>query len=76
MNQQEYYRWSSEDNMFNSVSLKPKQGQYSISFISWRTAFSSDNDNSESIIFQRFRNYRNEIARRIGISKSKLFWNN
>ena len=26
----------------------------------WRTA-TSDNDNSESIIFQRFRNYRNEI---------------
>ena len=24
-----------------------------------------DNDNSESLIFQKFRNYRNEIARRI-----------
>ena len=28
-------------------------------------ASARDNDNSESIIFQRFRNYRNELARRI-----------
>ena len=64
MNQQEYYRWSPDENMFASFS-EMQQGQYSISFISWRTAFSRDNDNSESIIFQRFRNYRNEISRRI-----------
>ena len=58
------YRWSPDENMFASFS-EMQQGQYSISFISWRTAFFRDNDNSESIIFQRFRNYRNEIARRI-----------
>ena len=63
-NQQEYYRWSPEDNMFASFS-EIRQGQYSISFISWGTAFSKDNDNSESSVFQKFRNYRNDIARRI-----------
>ena len=64
INQQEYYRWSPDDNMFASFS-EMQQGQYSISFISWRTAFSRDNNNSESSVFQKFRNYRNDIARRI-----------
>ena len=63
-NQQEYYRWSPDDNMFASFS-EMRQGQYSISFISWGTAFSKDNENSESSVFQKFRNYRNDIARRI-----------
>ena len=38
MNQQEYYRWSSDENMFASFS-EMQQGQYSISFISWRTFY-------------------------------------
>ncbi len=64
LSEQEYYRWSPDDNIFASFS-EMQQGQFSISFISWGTAFNSDNDNSESATFQKFRNYRNEIAKRI-----------
>ena len=64
LSEQEYYRWSEDDNMFSSFS-KMEQGQFSISFISWGTAFKGDNKDSESQTFQQFRNYRNEIAKRI-----------
>ncbi len=63
-NQQEYFRWSESDNMFNSVS-PIQNGSYSISFISWKTAFMRDNENFSSQSFQDFRNYRNEIAKRL-----------
>mgnify|MGYP001157354789 FL=1 len=64
LSEQEYYRWSDADNMFTSFS-PTQSGNFSISFISWGTAFSGDNDNSESQTFQQFRNYRNEISKRI-----------
>ena len=64
LNQQEYYRWSSLDNMFSSFS-KTESGSFSMSFISWRTAFSRDNEDFSSQTFQQFRNYRNEIAKRM-----------
>ena len=64
LSEQEYYRWSDADNMFTSFS-PTQSGNFSISFISWGTAFKRDNDNSESQTFQQFRNYRNEISKRI-----------
>ena len=64
LSEQEYYRWSSDDNMFLSFS-PTEQGNFSISFISWRTAFRGDDENSSSKTFQQFRNYRNEIAKSV-----------
>jgi cell surface protein SprA len=40
-------------------------GGYSISFISWSTAFKSDNDDYESSTFSKFRGYRADIARQL-----------
>ena len=42
-----------------------EQGSFTISFISWRTAFIRNNDDFSSKTFADFRNYRNEIAKRI-----------
>ena len=50
--------------MFSSFS-KTESGSFSMSFISWRTAFSRDNEDFSSQTFQQFRNYRNEIAKRM-----------
>ena len=50
MNQQEYYRWSSEENMFSFFS-EIKQGQYSISFI-FENSFTRDNDNLNLLSFR------------------------
>ena len=64
LNEQEFYRWSADDNMFASFS-ETQNGSFSISFISFGTAFSGDNEEDQSKVFQQFRNYRNEIAKRI-----------
>ncbi len=64
LNQQEYYRWSPDDNIFLSFS-PTEQGSYSISFISFRTAFGKDDESSSSKVFETFRNYRNEISKRV-----------
>ena len=63
-NYTEYFRWDDDINDFNSFS-PTEYGSYSISFISWRTAFKSDNDDNESSVFNNFRNYRNNIAKQL-----------
>ena len=50
--------------MFSSFSPS-QQGTFSISFISWRTAFNKNNEDFSSETFAKFRNYRNEISKRI-----------
>ena len=63
-NLQEYFRWDDENNNYNSFS--PTQtGNYSISFISFRTAFSNDDENYSSSVFSNFRGYRADIANRL-----------
>jgi len=63
-NKNEYYRWDDDINNFNSFS-PTESGSFSISFISWRTAFRSDNDDNESVTFNNFRDYRNNIAKQL-----------
>ena len=60
----EYYRWVDDLNSYNSFS-PTESGSFSISFISWRTAFNRDNDNNESEVFNRFRDYRLIIAEKL-----------
>ena len=60
----EYYRWDDETNNFNSFSPM-ESGSFSISFISFRTAFRGDNDNNQSEIFNEFRKNRLIIANQL-----------
>ena len=53
-----------KNNIYNSFS--PTQtGNYSISFISFRTAFFNDDENYLSSVFSNFRGYRADIANRL-----------
>jgi cell surface protein SprA len=63
-NYNEYFKWDDDMNNFNSFS-PTESGSYSISFISFWTAFRSNNDNNESRTFQNFRYYRKEIAQEL-----------
>ena len=63
-NNQEYFRWDNFENGFNSFS-PTENGSYSISFISFPTAFVSDNDDYSSSTFNKFRGYRASIANRL-----------
>ena len=63
-NYSEFYKWDEDLNGFNSFS-PVESGSYSISFISLKTAFSLDNDNNQSDIFNKFRNYRLIIAKQL-----------
>ncbi|MDA9345187.1 cell surface protein SprA, partial [Flavobacteriales bacterium] len=66
LNEQEFYRWSDDDNMFAHFS-ETQNGTFSMSFISFGTAFVVNNKEDESKVFQQFRNYRNEIAKRLAV---------
>ena len=63
-NYSEYYRWDDDIDSFNSSS-PTESGSFSISFISWRTAFKRDNDDNESRTFNNFKKYRIDIARQL-----------
>ena len=63
-NKNEYFRWDNQYNNFNSFSPS-ESGSYSISFLSWGTAFKRDNDDYESSTFSQFRGYRADIARQL-----------
>ena len=60
-NNQEYFRWDNISNGFNSFS-PTETGSYSISFISFPTAFVGNNDDYSSATFAKFRGYRATIA--------------
>lgn len=63
-NYTEYYRW--DDNFEGFDSFSPTEsGSFSISFISWKTAFRFDNVDNESKTFNDFRNYRIIIAKQL-----------
>jgi cell surface protein SprA len=63
-NNQEYFRWDNINNGFNSFSAT-ETGSYSISFISFPTAFVGNNDDYSSSTFAKFRGYRADIANRL-----------
>ena len=63
-NSSEYFRWDSQNNQFSSYS-PTESGSYSVSFISWRTAFRTDNENYQSTTFSQFRGYRADIAKQL-----------
>ena len=66
-NYSEYFRWDNDMNFFNSYT-PTETGSFSISFISWKTAFKSDNKDGESEIFNNFREYRDDIARELALN--------
>ena len=66
-NNTEYFRWDDDINNFNSFS-PTESGSFSISFISWGTAFRGDNDDNESATFDNFSNYRNDIAKQLAVN--------
>ena len=63
-NNQEYFRWDNIYNGFNSFS-PTETGSYSVSFISFPTAFVGNNDDYSSSTFSKFRGYRADIANRL-----------
>ena len=67
-NLNEFFRWGADafgDSMY--VHDSPlRTGSFSMSVISWRSAFSIDNDDNESPVFERFKEYREIISRRLG----------
>ena len=70
-NMSEYFRWNTQDNNF--MSYNPvESGSYTISFLSWRTAFISDNDDYESSTFNKFRGYRIDIAKQLAANNSNF----
>jgi cell surface protein SprA len=65
-NNQEYFRWENINNGFNSFS-PTESGSYSVSFISFPTAFIGNNDDYSSSTFSKFRGFRADIANRLAI---------
>ena len=70
-NKNEYYRWDDDINNFNSFS-PTESGSFSISFISWRTAFRGDNDDNESEVFNTFRENRLIIAKQLAVNNNNF----
>ena len=70
-NETEYFRWDDFQNKFNHFSPM-ETGGYSVSFISWGTAFKRDNDDYESSTFSKFRGYRADIARQLAANNSNF----
>ena len=70
-NKNEYFRWDTKYNSFNSFS-PTESGSYSISFLSWGTAFKGDNDDYESSTFSQFRGYRTDIAKQLAANNSNF----
>ena len=66
-NYTEYYRWDDAIDNFNSFSPN-ESGSFSISFISIVTAFESDRDNDESSVFNNFRDFRINIAKKLAVN--------
>ena len=70
-NNQEYFKWDNLLNNYNSFS-PTETGSYSISFISFSSAFKGNNDDYSSVIFSRFRGYRADIANRLASQNSNF----
>ncbi len=71
LNETEYFKWDNIQDKFNHYSPM-ETGGHSISFISWGTAFKSDNDDYESSTFSQFRGYRADIASQLAANNSNF----
>ena len=63
-NYSEYFKWDDNIDSFNSFS-PTESGSFSVSFISWATAFKKDSDDNSSKTFNDFRNNRLIIAKQL-----------
>ena len=65
INRSEFYRWNRTSGDW--VRETPTEnGNFSISFIAWRTAFKRDNKEHISEVFEQFQNNRATISQRLG----------
>ena len=58
-NRQEYYRFDPENNSFRSYS-PTETGNFSITLLTWNTAFIKDNEDFSNATFDKFKEYRKE----------------
>ena len=65
-NHQEYYRFADSLGRFESYS-PVDAGSFSISYISWGTAFGQDYEAIESVVFERMKDFRHDIAYRLAV---------
>ncbi len=70
-NYQEIFRASGENRKFESQS-PVRSGNYSMSFLSFLTAFDSNSPDDNSEIFNRFRSYREIILKRLNTEKGSI----
>ncbi|MCU0468106.1 MAG: cell surface protein SprA [Arcicella sp.] len=70
-NYQELYRTNSNNRAFESQS-PVRSGNYSMSFLSFLTAFDSNSPDDNSVIFNRFRSYRQIILNRLNAEKGSF----
>jgi cell surface protein SprA len=63
-NHSEFFRFCPIEEGFRGFSPQ-MSGNFSVTTIAIRTSFSSDNNNRESPVFQRFLSYRHEVATRL-----------
>ena len=68
-NYQEFFRPASVGGEFQSQS-PVRSGNYSMSFLSFLTTFDSNSPDDNSVIFNRFRSYRQIILERLNSQKS------
>ncbi|MCE7041201.1 cell surface protein SprA [Dyadobacter sp. CY312] len=76
---QEFYRPTDSTDFISQSPLR--NGQFSMSFWSFRTAFAKVNRDNSSEVFDRFNNYRNEIInilneRNPAVGEDKTLYNN
>lgn len=65
LNKSEFYRWDDTDQRY--VEDNPTEtGSYSISIITWNTAFKKDDKNHNSEVFQQFLNDRATFSAELG----------
>lgn len=65
LNKSEFYRWNGTSQSY--VEETPTEnGNFSMSFVSWRTAFRKDNKEHVSEVFEQFLNNRATISQRLG----------
>lgn len=64
-NNSEFYRYNQSTNSFDRET-PTEAGNFSISFITWRTAFVKDNKDHISEVFTQFMNNRAAISQRLG----------
>jgi cell surface protein SprA len=64
-NRQSFYRWN--EDLGDYVNDSPQQtGNFSVSILTWRTAFTNDNDNFVNEVFEQMLDNRSVISGRLG----------